>query len=168
MWNGKLKAVTFSYDDAVTQDKRLVEIFNKYGLKATFNINSGLFGAKRELTSKGKTIAVERFKASEIKEMYQGHEVGAHSLTHPYLTKLEDDEIIRQIEEDRKNLEAIMRYDVRTLAYPMGAVDDRVANILKEHTRIKLARTTVSTHNFDLQQDLYKFNPTVFHKETEK
>ena len=40
MFNGKMKAVTFSYDDGVTQDKRLIELFNKYGLKATFNINS--------------------------------------------------------------------------------------------------------------------------------
>ena len=44
MWNGKLKAVTFSYDDGVTQDIRLIEIFNKYNLKATFNLNSELLG----------------------------------------------------------------------------------------------------------------------------
>ena len=37
---GKAKAVTFSYDDGVPQDKRLLELFNKYGLKATFNFNS--------------------------------------------------------------------------------------------------------------------------------
>lgn len=42
MWNGKNKAVTFSYDDGVEQDRRLVELFNKYGMKATFNINSGI------------------------------------------------------------------------------------------------------------------------------
>ena len=28
---GNPKAVTFSYDDGVSQDKRLAEIFNKYG-----------------------------------------------------------------------------------------------------------------------------------------
>ena len=28
MWNGKKKAVTFSYDDGVTQDRRLVEMMN--------------------------------------------------------------------------------------------------------------------------------------------
>ena len=41
---GKQKAVTFSYDDGVTQDVRLCEILSSYGLKGTFNINSGLFG----------------------------------------------------------------------------------------------------------------------------
>ncbi len=35
MFNRKMKAVTFSYDDGVTQDIRLIDMFNKYGLKAT-------------------------------------------------------------------------------------------------------------------------------------
>ena len=34
------KAVTFSYDDGVTQDIRLIELLNKYHLKCTFNLNS--------------------------------------------------------------------------------------------------------------------------------
>ena len=38
----KKKAVTFSYDDGVTQDVHLVELLNKYDLKCTFNINSQL------------------------------------------------------------------------------------------------------------------------------
>ena len=36
------KAVTFSYDDGVEQDRKLIEIFNKYGMKATFNLNTGI------------------------------------------------------------------------------------------------------------------------------
>ena len=46
MWNGKNKAVTFSYDDGIEQDKRLVDIFNTYGLKCTFNLNSGIMNEK--------------------------------------------------------------------------------------------------------------------------
>ena len=40
MWNGKKKAITFSFDDGVRQDVRLIEILNRYNLKATFNLNS--------------------------------------------------------------------------------------------------------------------------------
>ena len=40
--DGKPKAFTLSYDDGVVQDIRLADIFNKNGLKATFNINSGM------------------------------------------------------------------------------------------------------------------------------
>lgn len=36
------KAATLSYDDGVIFDKKLIGILNRYGLKATFNINSGL------------------------------------------------------------------------------------------------------------------------------
>ena len=31
MWNGKTKAITFSFDDGITQDIRLIEILNKHG-----------------------------------------------------------------------------------------------------------------------------------------
>lgn len=39
----KFKAITFSYDDGVQQDKRLIEILDRYSLKSTFNINSAMF-----------------------------------------------------------------------------------------------------------------------------
>ena len=39
---GKAKALTMSYDDGRLQDERLVEIFNKYGIRGTFNLNYGL------------------------------------------------------------------------------------------------------------------------------
>lgn len=54
MWNGKNKAVTFSYDDGVTQDIQLVNLFNKYGLKCTFNLNSGLMNKSGEFEIKGQ------------------------------------------------------------------------------------------------------------------
>ena len=42
-WNGKKKAITFSFDDGILQDIRAIEILNRYGLKATFNISTGFF-----------------------------------------------------------------------------------------------------------------------------
>jgi len=53
MFGGKNKAITFSYDDGVTQDVRLIEIFNKYNLKAAFNINSKLLGKTGSLVRNG-------------------------------------------------------------------------------------------------------------------
>ncbi len=37
MWNRKKKAITFSLDDGVRQDERLIAILNKYRLKAKFS-----------------------------------------------------------------------------------------------------------------------------------
>ena len=49
------------------------------------------------------------------------------------------------------------------MAYPGGTdfINEHVASLIRNHTGIKYARTTTSTHNFDLQADLIMFNPTV-------
>ena len=47
--DGKKRALTMSYDDGVFQDRRLVEIFNKYNLKCTFNLNSDRLGMEGRL-----------------------------------------------------------------------------------------------------------------------
>ncbi|MBQ2932704.1 MAG: polysaccharide deacetylase family protein [Clostridia bacterium] len=165
MFDGKMKAITFSYDDGITQDIRLVELFNKYGVKATFNINSELLGKDGELNIQGIKVGHNKLSPAEIKDVYDGHEVAVHTLTHPRLQDIEDDnEIIRQIEEDRKNLEKLVGYKVCGMAYPYNGRDaDRVAAIIREHTAVKYARTTNSTLNFDLQDNLYQFNPTIHH-----
>ena len=53
-FNGKLKAVTFSFDDGVSQDKKLIEILDKYGLKSTFNLNSAFLGVEGNLERNGR------------------------------------------------------------------------------------------------------------------
>ena len=53
-WNGKKKAITFSFDDGVAQDIRVIEILDKYGLKATFNLNSARLGMKGTLKRNGR------------------------------------------------------------------------------------------------------------------
>ena len=105
----KLKAITFSFDDGVTQDFQLVQLFNKYGLKCTFNINSELLAKRGVLTRPdGKKISHYKIHPEEMKWLYAGHEVAAHTLTHPRLTDLDEQEIIRQVEQDRVNLSEMM------------------------------------------------------------
>lgn len=163
--SSKLKAITFSYDDGVTQDIRLIELLNKYNLKCTFNLNSEHLGNKGILIRNGLKIAHYKVHPEDVKYIYEGHEVAVHTLTHPNLTQLDEQEVIRQVEEDRKNLEELVGYDVVGMAYPCGGVnnDDRVAQIIKEKTKIKYCRTITDTDSFDLQENLYRFNPNVCH-----
>jgi peptidoglycan/xylan/chitin deacetylase (PgdA/CDA1 family) len=165
MWNGKLKAVTFSFDDGVTQDIKLIEILNKYGLKATFNLNSELLGLNGTLERNGRTVRHDKVNPEKVKEIYNGHEVAAHTLTHPFLPDCTEEEIIKQVEQDRKNLSKLCGYEVVTMAYPCGGENnnDRVAEIIRNNTGIKLARTITSTNNFELQDNLLRFNPTVYY-----
>jgi len=168
MFNGKMKAVTFSYDDGVKQDIRLIEIFNKYGLKATFNLNSETLGKEGfvKMGPEGKIVDHNKVSAADVKHIYAGHEVAAHTLTHPLLPLIEDDnEIIRQVEQDRLNLSELCGYEVIGMAYPCGGQnhDDRVADLIRNNTGIKYCRTIISNYSFEPQANLYKFNPTVYH-----
>ena len=169
IWGGKKKAITFSFDDGVTQDIRLIEILNKYDLKATFNINSSLLGRKNELVRNGKAVRHDKIAPYDLKRIYEGHEIAAHTLTHPNLTTLDREEIIKQVELDRRALSDLCGYEVVGMAYPCGDVnnDDRVAEIIKTNTGIKYARTITSTHSFDRQENLFRFNPTVYYIENE-
>lgn len=165
MFNGKMKAVTFSYDDGTTQDIRLVELLDKYGLKCTFNINSGVFGRAHIIKRDGRRVAHFRMPADRICEVYEGHEIAAHTLTHSSLSACSDEEIIRQVEEDRRNLSEICGYEVVGMAYPNGSsyVDERVERIVRENTGIKYARGTARSNSFDRQENLFHFYPTIHH-----
>ncbi len=163
--NNKLKAITFSYDDGITQDIRLIELLNKYGLKCTFNLNSELLGKKGILSRDGQRISHYKIHPEDVKSVYEGHEVAVHTLTHPNLTKLTDTEVIRQVEQDRLNLSELVGYDIIGMAYPCGGInnDDRTAALIRENTGIKYSRTISSNNSFELQDNLYRFNPTVYH-----
>ena len=167
MWNGKKKAVTFSFDDGVTQDIRLIEILDRYGLKCTFNLNSEFLGLEGTLDRNGHIVRHDKIASDKIKEVYKNHEVASHTLTHPFLPSLDEGEIIRQVEDDRINLSKICGYNVRAMAYPCGGQnnDDRVAEIIKNNTGVKFARGIESSYNFDLQDNLFRFKPTVYYIE---
>lgn len=160
---GKKKAITFSYDDGVTQDERLIDLFNKYGFKCTFNLNSDLLGKPGQLIREEKHVSHNKIAPEKVRSVYEGHEVATHSLTHPYLTRLSDADVIREIENDRIKLSELVGYEVVGHAYPMGDCDNRVARLIENHTGVKYARTVISTHNFDIQTDLHLFNPSVYH-----
>lgn len=170
MFNGKMKAVTFSYDDGVTQDIRLVEILNRYNLKATFNLNSELLGKGGSLDILGKRISHKKIKPSEITSIYKGHEIAAHTLTHPDMTEMSADEVIREVEQDRLNLSELLGTEVIGMAYPgrQPNYNSRIAQIIEDSTGVKYARTTICSNDFSPQRDLYEFHPSAFHRDWEQ
>lgn len=117
---GKFKVLTMSYDDGKIYDRRLVEIFNRYGIRGTFNLNGGL--------CMDNSV---RIPPTEWQELYRGHEVAAHTLTHPTIDRCPDAQIISEMLEDRKFLENVMGYPVRGIAYPNGSCNRRIKEIAK-------------------------------------
>lgn len=156
------KILTLSFDDGITQDERFIEILNKYGIKCTFNINSSLLGMDGYLLINDKKISHKKISPERVREVYKGHEVASHTLTHPNLTTLSPNEIIEQVERDRRTLSELAGYEVTGFAYPCGGINSNrvVADIIKNNTGVNFARTIVHSYSFDLPKDLFLLKPT--------
>lgn len=154
----KTKALTLSYDDAVRQDKRLIGIMKKHGLKGTFNINSGLFSKSYNGVEQGQMTL------EEAKELYdqEGAEVAIHGYKHVSLAKVNSSQAIYEVMQDRKELETFFGKIITGMAYANGSYDNSTLEVLKS-CGISYARTVNSTESFELPQDWLVLNPTCHH-----
>lgn len=159
--DGKSKVLTLSYDDGVVQDIRLIGILDKYGIKGTFNINTGLYLPEDAVREK----FYGRMKLSETQALYRnsGHEVAVHALTHPFLERLKADECIAEIIDDRRNIEAQYGTVARGMAYPYGTYSDGVVDIL-DKCGICYSRTVKTTEKFGFPENWLTLHPTCHHK----
>lgn len=159
---GRAKALTFSYDDGVEQDIRLVDILDRHGMKGTFNINSGLYAPEGKVYPKGQVH--RRMTEQAITDLFKnsGHEVAVHAYSHPFLEKLSPANVTWEIIKDRECLEKQFGTVIRGMAYPYGTHSDSVVEVLR-NCGIAYARTTVSTERFNIPTDWLRMPATCHH-----
>jgi len=144
------KALVLSMDDGPVQDRRLVELLGHHGIRGTFHLNSGRLGRPGYVTPE------------EVASLYTGHEVSTHSVSHPYIDSLSRAEITAEVGDDRAALSRIWAGDVRGHAYPFGACNATVIEILDE-IGIAYARTADQTRDFRLPDNLLTWDPSCHH-----
>lgn len=159
---GRKRALTFSYDDAVTQDVRLIEMLNRHGMKGTFNINTGLLGTESLHMQEDRTVTHNKLRREQIPEIYAGHELAVHGLTHLDMALVDGATAAYEIAADRKNIEDIVKAPVRGLAYPFGTYNESLVSLLQS-MGTAYARTVRSTHDFSLPENFLLWHPTCHH-----
>ena len=163
-----LQAVTFSYDDGCRADIQLAEIFNKYGMKGTFNLNSAWLG---------KNDTDWHLTKEEIQQhiIDAGHEIATHGAEHRANGNLRAIDGIQDVLNCRLGLEKDFDTIVRGLAYPdtgivhlnNGATLESIEHYLKE-LDIVYARTLGQINDsFNLPQNWYQWMPTAHHNDAE-
>ncbi|MCR5329862.1 MAG: polysaccharide deacetylase family protein [Lachnospiraceae bacterium] len=162
---GKAKCLTLSYDDGVVNDLKLAELYEKKGLKCTFNLNSGTWTDRDydDYTSVHRRLRLE--KAQEL-YAHDGFEVASHTVNHPNLEKIPPVLCTREILEDRLALERDFGCTVRGFAYPFGVWNDSVIASLKACGMV-YARTVWSSHSFDIPKEWLALRPTCHHEDPE-
>lgn len=161
--NGKAKAVTFSYDDGRKSDIRFSDMLERYGLKCTFNINGAKFrNDEHHLTHDDiQKYIIDR-----------GHEIAVHGYYHRASGTLRAIEGIRDVLDNRIELEQEFDTIIRGMAYPDSGVTnfvnadysyEKVKNYLTE-LDIAYSRTLGGDNGrFFLPDDWHAWVPTSHH-----
>ena len=161
----RTRAVTLSYDDGVIQDRRLAELFRKYGAKATFNLNSGLLGLDRRGGYPGKPkLDISTLFSEELSTVYAGHEIAGHGFCHSGFNTIGAPLGVYEIAEDKRRLEGYVGRPLRMFAYPFGVWGEDTKETLRL-VGYQGARTIRSSHGFDLPSDFLEWDPTCHHND---
>lgn len=146
--DGKRHAVTMSFDDGDRRDERLVSIFNEYGIRGTFHLNSGRY--------QGEHPPV---RPEELSSLYAGHEIACHGVRHASMSYLDPTAILHEIMADRIFLEKYAGYPVRGLSYANGKYTESCFSPLSA-CGIVYSRTTCDTGDFKFPENFLAWHPT--------
>ncbi|HXA53406.1 MAG TPA: polysaccharide deacetylase family protein [Solirubrobacteraceae bacterium] len=109
-----------SFDDGMRNNLTVAQpILRSYGIAATVYVTIGFISATSPWV--GARGDNRMLSEPELRELAgAGWELGAHTLTHPDLSRLDYRSCRREIEASREALEQIGGVPVRTFAYPFG------------------------------------------------
>ena len=156
---GKLKAVTFSFDDGCKEDIKLAQLFDSYNCKCTFNVNSGFI----------KNPANKFLPLEDVKKYLDtpNHEIAIHGDKHRACGVNTPVDIIQDVLDCRKELEKMFGKIIRGMAYPdsgisyfeNGTTYEDVKTVLK-NCGVVYSRSYARSGNFNLPDDWYDWRPT--------
>lgn len=131
---GRIVAVTF--DDAYRSVLELgLPILNRLGLPATVFAPTDFIGSERPMKWPGIDQWSGGPNERELMPMSwedlrtlakAGWEIGSHTGSHPYLTKIDDDALSDELTRSKSACEEHLSAPCTSLAYPYGDVDARV------------------------------------------
>jgi peptidoglycan/xylan/chitin deacetylase (PgdA/CDA1 family) len=139
------KRVAVTFDDGCESDLiSAAPILKEAGCNATFYITVNFLGQRGYM------------KQSQLRELAAlGFEIGCHSMTHAYLTDLDDRGLQREIVEAKAELEEIIGKPIEHFSCPGGRCDARVVQVARHAGYCSVANSRVrqnrpATDSFDL------------------
>lgn len=126
------KIFLISFDDGTIWDRRFVELLNKYHMKATFNLNSGLEDFVWHYEDR---FPIRRQVLADTIDLYKGHEVASHSLHHHWLNTLTPPQLSREVGDDCAAIKELFCLQEIGFGVPFTACSEREVNIIRKFVR---------------------------------
>lgn len=121
------RTAVITFDDGFRDAIRYaVPILRARRYTATFFIVAGLLGQRSEwLADLGADLPLA--DGGTLLQLHRsGFQIGAHSMTHPRLSRLSDEDLLGELSGSRAVLEDLLGSTVTHMAYPFGDYDERV------------------------------------------
>jgi peptidoglycan/xylan/chitin deacetylase (PgdA/CDA1 family) len=143
-----------SWDDGSKEDIKLAEMLEKYGVKSIFfwpvNLEKSLNCSKIK----------EFLTLKDCEQIAKKHEIGSHTVTHSYLTRIELPQAEKEIKNSRKFWQDLTKQDVDWFCYPRGWANEDLKQLVKKHG-YKYARNTLVGNVSNDHDDPYFIDTSV-------
>lgn len=113
--------VTTSWDDGHVLDFRVAELLEKYNLQGTFYVAP----EAREIDASG------RLDKNQIRLLGSRFEIGAHTFSHPNLTRIPHAEAVAEVIKGKEYLEDVLGREITSFCYPYGSFNQRIYRDIK-------------------------------------
>lgn len=130
--------ITLSVDDGTKDDIRIARLCDKYGIDCTFYWPVDIDGLCL-------LKDWDRIDPKDEEWIARNFEIGSHTITHRYLTRIPIGEAIDEITESKKILENKYDQNITKFCYPRGYANESLRNVA-QNAGYELARTTVIGH----------------------
>ncbi|MEJ5260051.1 MAG: polysaccharide deacetylase family protein [Anaerohalosphaeraceae bacterium] len=133
---GKKPLVALTFDDAfVSVQEQAVPVLERLGLTASIFVPVGLLGSQPKwgLIEQTEDQSEKVMSPEDLRRLQQkGFDLYSHTMSHPFLTRLDRPQIRYELEQSRRALEELLGVPVDAVSYPHG---DYNRTVLEEAER---------------------------------
>lgn len=124
------RTVVFTFDDALLGVyEHALPILQRYGWRATVFAVSQKLGRVTDWAPHHRHRVMGHEQLAELHA--QGWEVGAHTQTHPHLTRLSPEDARQEIRQCRDDLQELTGAEVVSFCYPYGDFNEQVVQMVR-------------------------------------
>lgn len=129
---GRVAVLTF--DDGYADNvENALPLLKRHGFEGTCYVASGAIGRYNVWDAELLGVRKPTMTAAQLREWHDaGMEVGAHTRSHPRLSRCSDAEIAREVAGSRRDLEDRLGAAVAQFCYPYGDYDRRVVRAVRD------------------------------------